>query len=116
MIAAPGRGHLANPTNIFDGTPKQKNPARWRWVKRAHAPNSARAESAQHKKTTSSKKTNVSKKTKTPARENALSPVDERRSRTYTKTPQRHENPSTTLTACSVGGWGSIGLAPAPRS
>ena len=27
MIAEPGRGHLANPTNIFDGTPKTKEPS-----------------------------------------------------------------------------------------
>ena len=77
--------------------------------------NTCNGDSRHHKKTISSKKTNVSKKTRRPARENTLSSVDERKRRTYTKTPQRHENPSTALTARSVGGWGSIGLTPAPK-
>ena len=71
--------------------------------------------SRQHKKTTSFKKTNVSKKTKPRRAETPLSPVDERKRRTYTKTPGRLESRSTLLTARPVGGRGSSDRPPAPK-
>ena len=56
-------------------------------AKRAHAPNSARAESTQHKKTNSYKKTSSLKKTKTPALSNDWTPTADQ----WSKLKEKHE-------------------------